>query len=360
MTAERRLEAVSWAASDSLPANTAREAVIRVLTRPNTKKPPAAAAERSERCADGARSVRRWLRSGLPSVHPLQCRGIRTIRKSVPPVSRFNAALEPLRASPAAARARRTASDTLPLRTGALATKKGMSALYDMVTGKRTPVTVLQMDRVQVVGHKTREKNGYFAVCVGQGWRNAKNVHNAQLGQYAKAVYENESGTTMGLSPKRDVREFHVRDKTGLLPIGSMIGPTWFTEGQYVDTRSNSKGHGFTGVMKRWNMGGQPASHGVSLVHRSLGSAGGSQGSGSRVIPGKKMAGRMGNERHTVQNLKILQIDEDSGLIIVNGCVSGPKGALVQVQDALKKPWPDVAPIPPSAQEAAEPLRQTV
>ena len=90
--------------------------------------------------------------------------------------------------------------------------------------------------------------------------------------------------------------------------------------------------------MKRWGFKGQPASHGVSLTHRSLGSAGGSQGSGSRVLPGKKMAGRKGNERHTIQNLKVLKVDEPNGLVVVNGHVSGPKGALVQIQDALKKP----------------------
>ena len=294
------------------------------------------------------------------STRQQQCRSIRTIRKRVTPVSRFNAAFEPLKASPAAALARREAADTLPLRTGVLAVKKGMSALYDCTSGKRTPVTVLQMDRVQVVGHKTRKRHGYFAVCVGHGWRNPKNVHNAQLGQLAAATYKSEDGAIIGLSPKKHIREFRVKDRNGLAPVGSHLAPTWFRQGQYVDTRSNSKGHGFTGVMKRWGFHGQPASHGVSLVHRSLGSAGGGQGSGSRVYPGKKMAGRMGNERHTVQNLRILQVDDTNGIIVVNGCVSGPKGALVQIQDALKKPWPDIAPIPPRAQEAAEPLRESV
>ena len=296
----------------------------------------------------------------VPFIDSQQCRSIRTIRKRVLPVSRFDVSLKPLKASPAAAIARREAADTLPLRTGALAIKKGMSALYDATTGKRIPVTVLQMDRVQVVGHKTRSKNGYFAVCVGQGWRNPKNVHNAQLGQFASTTFTTDAGPTVGISPKKDIKEFRVRNHSGLLPVGSLITPAWFREGQFVDTRSNSKGHGFTGVMKRWGFGGQPASHGVSKTHRSLGSAGGSQGSGSRILPGKKMAGKMGNERHTVQNLRVVKIDDSNGLVVVNGCVSGPKGALVQIQDALKKPWPEVALIPPIAQETLQPLRDTV
>lgn len=177
-----------------------------------------------------------------------QLRTIRTIRKKVPPVSRFNTAFMPMRASPAAALARKEASDTLPLRSGALATKKGMSAMYDPETGKRTPCTVLQLDRVQVIGNKTRAKNGYFAVCVGHSWRTPQRVGNAMLGVFAKAQYENEAGGMVGISPKKDVREFRVRDASGLLKIGDIISPSWFQEGQFIDARATSKGHGFTGV----------------------------------------------------------------------------------------------------------------
>ncbi|KAL9095697.1 MAG: hypothetical protein Q9165_002129 [Trypethelium subeluteriae] len=112
--------------------------------------------------------------------------------------------------------------------------------------------------------------------------------------------------------------------------------------------------------MKRHGFKGQPASHGVSLTHRSMGSAGGGQGSGSRVHPGKKMPGRMGNEQVTIQNLKVLKVDEENGLVIVNGSVSGPKGCLVKIQDAIKKPWPEVLPGPPLSETATEPLRATV
>ena len=113
--------------------------------------------------------------------------------------------------------------------------------------------------------------------------------------------------------------EFKVRDESGLLGIGEMITPGWFREGQFVDARANCRGMGFAGGMKRWGFHGQPASHGVSLTHRSLGSAGQSQGGGSRVYPGKKMAGRMGGQRVTVQNVKVLKVDEPNGLVILNG-----------------------------------------
>ncbi|KAI9879071.1 MAG: 54S ribosomal protein L9, mitochondrial [Watsoniomyces obsoletus] len=148
--------------------------------------------------------------------------------------------------------------------------------------------------------------------------------------------------SVQGVSPKRYLHEFRVRDRKGLLAVGEMIKADWFLHGQFVDTRSNCKGKGFTGVMKRWGMHGQDRSHGVSLAHRSMGSAGQGQGGGSRVYPGKKMAGRMGGQRNTIQNLRVMQTDAEKGILVVNGAVSGPKGCVVMVQDALKKPWPDI------------------
>lgn len=185
-----------------------------------------------------------------PSLTPRQqSRTIRTIQKSVH-LSRFDhaATLPILASSPKAALDRKHAANTLPLRTGALATKKGMTALYDPVTGKRTPCTVLQMDRVQVVAHKTREKHGYFAVCVGSGWRHPTNVSNAMLGVFAKSTYTNKHGGEVGMSPKEFVREFRVKDETGLLGIGQMVTPSWFKEGQFIDARARNRGMGFAGV----------------------------------------------------------------------------------------------------------------
>lgn len=220
----------------------------------------------------------------------------------------------------------------MPLRTGALAIKKGMTALYDPVTAKRTPCTVLQLDRCQVIGHKRRDVHGYWAVQVGCGTKEARNVSRAERGSYAAS----------GVPLKRHLAEFRVKNAEGLPEVGSVISADLFQEGQYVDTRAKSRGMGFAGGMKRWGWGGQPASHGNSLTHRAMGSAGASQGSGSRVHPGKHMAGRMGGEQHTVQCLKVMKVDAANGIVVVHGAVPGPKKGIVKIQDAIKKPWPEV------------------
>ncbi|KAL8873218.1 MAG: hypothetical protein Q9174_001282 [Haloplaca sp. 1 TL-2023] len=236
---------------------------------------------------------------------------------------------------------------TTPLRTGALGTKKGMTAMYEAGTGRRFPCTVVQMDRVQVVAHKTRQRNGYYAVQVGSGWKHPSNVTRPLLGHYA----ENK------VSPKRHLVEFKVQDESGLLRVGETIDASWFQEGQYVDARANSRGMGFAGVMKRHGFHGQPASHGVSLTHRSMGSAGQSQGGGSRVYPGKKMAGRMGGEQVTTQNVKVVKVDSDKGLVVLYGSIAGPDGCLVKLSDAVKKPWPNVPTNLLDAQAAADPVK---
>ncbi|KAK1146734.1 hypothetical protein N8T08_002807 [Aspergillus melleus] len=233
--------------------------------------------------------------------------GIRSLNPPKPSPFNVGPNLPILKSTPAAALERK--ANTLPLRTGAIAIKKGMTAVYDPETGKRIPCTVLQLDRVEVTSCKTRKTHGYFAVQLGAGWKHSSNITKSLLGHFS----------ANGVSPKRHVCEFRVKDATGLLPVGQMIHADWFEPGQYVDARSNSKGKGFAGVMKRHGFGGQDRSHGVSLTHRSLGSAGPSQGGGSRVYPGKKMAGNMGNEQNTVQNLKILKVDKDNGIVVVNG-----------------------------------------
>lgn len=232
------------------------------------------------------------------------------IKSLYPPrPSRFNIGpgLPPLASRPSEAHKRK--ENMTPLRTGVLAIKKGMTAMYDPETGKRTACTVLQLDRVQVISHKTHDRHGYFAVQVGAGWKAPRNVTKAMLGHFAKH----------SVPPKRYIYEFRVKDKAGLLPSGQQLGADWFLEGQYVDARANSRGFGFTGVMKRWGFQGQNRSHGTSLTHRSLGSAGPSQGGGSRVYPGKKMAGRMGNVQVTTQNLKVLKVDPENGIVVING-----------------------------------------
>jgi len=230
-----------------------------------------------------------------------------------------------LEASRAAALTRRQ----LPRRTGALAFKEGMTAIYNP-DGVRVPCTVLLLDRVQVTAVKNRKIHGYWAVQVGLGWRNPKNITRPMLGHFEKG----------GVAPKKLLREFRVSDESGLLAPGTQITADHFSAGQFVDVRADCKGKGFAGGMKRWGWSGQPASHGNSLTHRAMGSAGQSQGGGSRVYPGKRMAGRMGGNQHTVQNLQVLRVDPDMGVVLVKGAVSGPKGCVVQLQDAIKKPMP--------------------
>ena len=191
-----------------------------------------------------------WQQTPIRLVLRPQVRTIRSTQKQIRPPSRFNTSpsLPVLGASAASAIERRLASDTLPLRTGALATKKGMSAIYDPQTGVRRPCTILQLDRVQVVAHKTRERHGYYAVCVGSGWRHPTNVGNAMLGVFAKTTIKDAQGGDVGLSPKKFIREFRVKDETGLLGIGQMVTAKWFQEGQFVDARANARGMGFAGV----------------------------------------------------------------------------------------------------------------
>lgn len=169
-----------------------------------------------------------------------QTRTLRSIVKPAPRPSRFNTALPPLGASPASALRRKQLSDTLPLRTGALAIKKGMTAIYDPVTAERMACTVLQIDLAQVVGHKTRKQHGYFAVQIGSGHRLPKNVGKAMMGVFAAAE----------VSPKKEVREFPVRDMRAIenAPVGRWIGADWFKEGQFVDVRGVTRGMGFAGV----------------------------------------------------------------------------------------------------------------
>ena len=234
-----------------------------------------------------------------------------------------NSGLPALTTGPAAALKRK--EKTTPLRAGVLATKKGMSSIF--YQKKRISCTILQLDQVQVVANKTREKNGYWAVQIGCGEKQPDNVTAPLLGYYE----------AKGIAPKRHLAEFKVRNADGLLPVGLQLFPDWFKTGQQVDARSNSRGQGFAGGMKKWGFKGQGASHGNSLNHRTMGTTGPSQGSGSRVMPGKKMPGRMGNIRVTVQNLEVLRVDNELGIVVVSGSLAGPKGCTVMLQDALKR-----------------------
>ncbi|KAK9478380.1 translation protein [Lipomyces japonicus] len=213
----------------------------------------------------------------------------------------------------------------LASRTGALAIKRGMTQLFDL-SGKVMPVTMLQLDRVQVVQTMTPRTHGYYGVQVGAGARNARNLTAPELGHLAHK----------GIPPKAELAEFKVKSEAGLLPVGTDITVSHFVVGQFLDVRGISKGKGFAGTMKRHGFHGLRASHGVSRSHRSAGSTGGSQDPG-RVLPFKKMAGHMGVDRITVQNVQVLKIIPEHGLILVKGQVPGPKNSFVKIQDAIKK-----------------------
>ena len=219
------------------------------------------------------------------------------------------------------------------MRSGVIAQKVGMTRLFTEA-GAHVPVTVLRLANCQVVGHRTKDKNGYVALQLGSGTRKVKNVTKAERGNFAVAKVE----------PKRKVAEFRVSEDA-LIPVGAEITADHFVAGQYVDVTGTSIGKGFAGAMKRWNFHGLRASHGVSISHRSHGSTGGRQDPG-KTFKNKKMAGHMGVERVTTLNLKVVQTDVERGLILIEGAVPGAKGGWITVRDAVKKAPPKDLPTP--------------
>ena len=219
------------------------------------------------------------------------------------------------------------------MRSGVIAKKIGMTRVF-MEDGKQIPVTVLQLDNLQVVAQRTDETNGYSAVQLGCGTAKAKRTSQAMRGHFAKANVE----------PKRKVVEFRVT-ADNLIEVGEEIIADHYFEGQFVDVSGITIGKGFAGGMKRHNFGGLRASPGVSISHRSHGSTGQCQNPG-KVFKGKKMAGHMGSVRVTTQNLQVVKTDSDRGVIMIKGAVPGPKGSWVTVKDAVKKPFPENAILP--------------
>uniref|UniRef100_A0A7S1VTG3 Large ribosomal subunit protein uL3m n=1 Tax=Grammatophora oceanica TaxID=210454 RepID=A0A7S1VTG3_9STRA len=213
----------------------------------------------------------------------------------------------------------------LDKRCGALAIKVGMIPYWDD-WGEYHCCTILSIDTNVVIGHKTEAKHGYMAVVLGGGERKAKNVRHTVRGQYKNLLDH---------APYL-MKEFRVSSEDHLPPIGSSIHARHFTPGQAVDISGITKGKGFQGGMKRHGFSGQPASHGVSLSHRAIGAVGARKP--GKVFKGKKMPGRMGGDRKTIQNNRILKIDRGRNLLYVKGCIPGNRGHFVEVKDAFKRP----------------------
>src|SRR5438034_1923699 len=230
------------------------------------------------------------------------------------------------------------------MRSGVIAQKMGMMRVFTDA-GEHIPVTVLKLSNCQVVGHRTKDKNGYVALQLGSGARKTVRMPKAERGQFAVAKVE----------PKRKVAEFRVSEDA-LIPVGAEITADHFVAGQFVDVTGTSIGKGFAGGMKRWNFRGLRATHGVSVSHRSIGSTGQRQDPG-KTWKNKKMPGHMGVDRVTTLNLRVVQTDVERGLLLVEGAVPGSKGGWIMVRDAVKKNLPKEAPKPgafrPAAAEAA-------
>src|SRR5262250_357666 len=219
------------------------------------------------------------------------------------------------------------------MRSGVIAQKVGMTRVFTEA-GEHVPVTVLKLDNVQVLAHRTESKNGYTALQLGAGSRKVSRVTRAERGSFAISRVE----------PKRKLAEFRV-SPDNMIEVGAEITADHFVKGQHVDVTGTNQGKGFQGPMKRWNFAGLRASHGVSISHRSHGSTGQRQDPG-KTFKNKKMAGHLGVERVTTLNLKVVQTDVARGLILVEGAVPGVKGGWIMVRDAVKKKLPSDVPKP--------------
>jgi len=199
-----------------------------------------------------------------------------------------------------------------------LGKKIGMSQIYD--DNSLIPVTVVEAGPCIVVQIKVKEKDGYNAVQLGFEEVKETRVNKPESGHFRKAK----------VSPRRRLKEFRVEDIGGL-KVGDMIKVGVLKEGELVDVAGVSKGKGFAGVVKRYGFKGGPASHGAKQWHRRPGSIGASSDP-SRVFKGKKMPGRMGSEKVTARNLKLVKIDEKLNLLLIKGSLPGRKGGFVAIK----------------------------
>ena len=199
-----------------------------------------------------------------------------------------------------------------------------MTQVFDEA-GNLVPVTVVQVGPCHVVQRKRTESDGYEAVQVGIGHHKEKRLTKPQRGHYAKA----------GVEAHRHLRELRVEDAPELqgLEVGSELRADLFAPGEYVDVTGTSKGKGFAGVIKRWSFNRGPMEHG-SMYHRRVGSLGATDP--QRVFKGRRMPGRMGGERRTVQGLKVVKVDAERNVLLISGSVPGARGALLEIRKTVK------------------------
>ena len=209
------------------------------------------------------------------------------------------------------------------MKKGLIGKKIGMTQIFDE-NGKMIPVTVIEAGPCVVVQKKTTENDGYEAVQVGYGDAKANKVTKPMGGHFKKA----------DVAPKKVLKEFRLAD-TSAVNVGDILKADIFAAGEYVDVVGKSKGKGTAGVIKRWNFGRLRESHGTGPVARHGGSLGVIDP--ARIVKGKKMAGHLGTERVTVQNLSVVKVDVENNLIAIKGSVPGPKGGIVVIADSVKK-----------------------
>ena len=201
--------------------------------------------------------------------------------------------------------------------------KEGMTQIF-MAEGKVIPVTVLQAGPCPVIQIKTVEKDGYAALKLGFGETSEKALTKPELGQFKKAK----------VKPCKVLKEFRLADLSSY-QVGGEVKADVFAAGDRIDAHGVSKGHGYTGVIKRWNQHRLKETHGVGPVHREPGSMG-ANSSPSRVFKNKHLAGQYGCENVTVQNLEIVRVDAERNCILVKGSVPGPDGSIVTINDTVK------------------------
>lgn len=209
------------------------------------------------------------------------------------------------------------------MKKGLIGKKIGMTQLFDE-KGKVIPVTVVEAGPCTVVQKKTVENDGYAAVQIGFGDVKVQRVNKPQAGHFKKA----------DVAPKKVLREFRLED-TEAVNVGDVLKADTFAIGDRVDVVGTSKGKGTAGAIKRWNFSRLKESHGTGPVARHAGSLGACSDP-SRVFKGKKLAGHLGAERVTVQNLDIVKVDAENNLIAIKGAIPGPKGGIVVIKDTVK------------------------